>query len=52
MNPYNLDITRIVKYVCLTSIAIVGIIFGCHTFQKMFETQAALEYDRSWSDED
>ena len=52
MYPFNLDISKIVKYVCLTSIAIVGIIFGCRTFQKMFELQAALEYDKSWSDED
>ena len=52
MNPYNLDITKIVKYVCMTAVAIVGIIFSCHTFQKMFETQAALEYDRSWNDEE
>lgn len=52
MYPFNLDISKIVKYVCLTSIAIVGIIFSCRTFQKMFEVQAALEYDKSWSDED
>ena len=52
MNIFHLDITRIVKYVCLTSIAIVGIIFGCHTFQRMFEIQANLEYDKTWSDED
>ena len=48
MNIFNLDITRIVKYVCLTSIAIVGIIFGCHTFECMFVIYASIEHDKTW----
>ncbi len=51
MNLYNLNITRIVGYICLTSIAIIGIIFGCHTAQKIFETKALLNYDEDWYEE-
>ncbi len=36
MNPYNLDITRIVKYVCLMIVAIIGIIFGSITVISLF----------------
>ena len=43
MNPYNLDITKIVKYVCITATAIVGIIFTCLTAVKMCEI--GIEYD-------
>lgn len=31
----NVDVTRIVKYVCFTGIVIVGIIFGTRCYQKM-----------------
>ncbi len=50
MNPYNLDITRIVKYFCMSSVAIVGIIMGCVTFMKVAETHIELLND-SWNDE-
>lgn len=47
MNPYNLDITRIVKYFCMSSVAIVAIVMGCVTFTKVAENQAELLND-SW----
>jgi len=31
----KVDVTKIVKYVCITSIFIVGIIFGTKCYQKM-----------------
>ena len=47
MNPYNLDITKIVKYVCITAAAIVGIIFGCNTIVSLCEI--GTEYkDEEW----
>lgn len=36
MNPYNLDITRIVKYACLMVVAIIAIIFGSITAISLF----------------
>ncbi|MDD5944926.1 MAG: hypothetical protein PUD43_04345 [Clostridia bacterium] len=50
MNPYNLDITKIVKYICLTAIAIVGIVFGCLTAVRVCEIGA--EYTDEWDDEE
>ena len=46
MNPYNLDITKIVKYICLTGVSIVGIIFGCGTVQKIYETKAMFDFKK------
>lgn len=46
MNPYNLDITKIVKYICLTAVSIVGIIFGCGTVQKIYETKAMFDFKK------
>lgn len=31
----EVNVTKIVKYVCITGIAIVGIIFGCSTWAKV-----------------
>lgn len=31
----NVDVTKIVKYVCMTGVMIVGIIFGTKCIQKM-----------------
>ncbi|NLK99463.1 MAG: hypothetical protein GX271_02245 [Clostridiales bacterium] len=31
----SVDVTKIVKYVCLAGIVIVGIIFGAKCYQKM-----------------
>ena len=33
----NVDVTKIVKYVCFAGILIVGIIFGTKCFHKMVE---------------
>lgn len=33
----TVDVTKIVKYVCFTAIAIVGIIFGAKCYQSMLE---------------
>jgi hypothetical protein len=33
----NVDVTKIVKYACITGIFIVGIIFGTRCFNKMLE---------------
>ena len=33
----SVDVTRIVKYVCLAGIVIVGIIFGSKCYQKLIE---------------
>lgn len=33
----KVDVTKIVKYVCITGIFIVGIIFGTKCYQKMLE---------------
>ncbi len=33
----SVDVTKIVKYVCLAGIIIVGIIFGTRCYQKMIE---------------
>lgn len=33
----TVDVTKIVKYVCFTAIAIVGIIFGTRCYQSMIE---------------
>lgn len=33
----SVDVTKIVKYVCLAGIAIVGIVFGTKCYQKMIE---------------
>lgn len=51
MNPYNLDITRIVKYVCTTSVAIVAIVMGCVAFIRTVETRIDL-LNGSWDDEE
>ncbi len=53
MNPYNLDITRIVKYVCLMIVAIIGIIFGSITAISFCGILAGGEPgDDDWDDED
>ncbi len=31
----EVNVTKIVKYVCITGIAIVGIIFGCSTWAEV-----------------
>ena len=31
----EVNVTKIVKYVCLTGIAIVGIIFGCNAWAEV-----------------
>lgn len=31
----EVNVTRIVKYVCMTGVLIVGIIFGCNAWSKM-----------------
>jgi hypothetical protein len=31
----EVDVTKIVKYVCLTGVFIVGIIFGCNAWSKV-----------------
>lgn len=31
----EVNVTKIVKYVCITGIAIVGIIFGCSAWAKV-----------------
>ena len=46
LNPYNLDITKIVKYICLTAVSIVGIIFGCGTVQKIYEAKALFDFKK------
>lgn len=51
MNPYNLDITRIVKYFCMSSVAIVAIIMGTITFARVAVTNAELSTD-TWRDEE
>jgi hypothetical protein len=33
----HVDVTKIVKYVCIAGICIVGIIFGTRCYQKMLE---------------
>ncbi|MBB2183775.1 hypothetical protein H0486_12920 [Lachnospiraceae bacterium MD1] len=33
----NIDVTRIVKYVCISGVFIVGIIFGTKYFHKIVE---------------
>ncbi|NLO08862.1 MAG: hypothetical protein GX129_03220 [Clostridiales bacterium] len=33
----TVNVTKIVKYLCFTGIAIVGIIFGTKCYQKMIE---------------
>lgn len=33
----NVDVPKIIKYLCITSIIIVGIIFGTKTFKHMLE---------------
>lgn len=33
----SIDVTKIVKYICLAGIAIVGIIFGTKCSKKMLE---------------
>lgn len=35
----RVDVTRIVKYCCVASVLIVGIIFGASVFNKMLEKQ-------------
>lgn len=37
MNPYNLDITKIVKYACITITSIIGIIFSYLTITKIYK---------------
>lgn len=51
MNPYNLDITKIVKYICLTAVSIIGIIFGCGTVQKIYETKSMIEFKKGQIEE-
>lgn len=34
----NVDVTQIVKYVCISGIVIVGIIFGTNCCQKILES--------------
>ncbi len=33
----NVDVPKIIKYLCITGIIIVGIIFGTKTFKHMLE---------------
>jgi predicted type IV restriction endonuclease len=33
----EVDVTKIVKYVCLTGVFIVGIIFGCNAWSKVMK---------------
>ena len=33
----NVDVPKIIKYLCITGIVIVGIIFGTKTFKHMLE---------------
>ncbi len=33
----NVDVPKIVKYLCITGVVIVGIIFGTKTFKHMLE---------------
>jgi hypothetical protein len=33
----NVDVSKIVKYSCITGVLIVGIIFGTNAFKKMLE---------------
>lgn len=51
MNPYNLDITRIVKYFCMSSVAIVAIIMGSVSFTKIAEAKIELSND-AWGNEE
>ena len=59
MNPYNINITKMVELLCKTAVAIVGIIFGAKviesfykTMQGIYETKLALNSDTDWDDED
>ena len=59
MNPYNINITKMVELLCKTAVAIVGIVFGARiieklyeTIQGMYETRIALNTDTDWDDED
>lgn len=36
-NDLNIDVTRIVKYTCISSVLIVGIIFGTKILLKMLQ---------------
>lgn len=40
----NVDVTKIVKYVCVTGVFIVGIIFGTRCYNRLLE-QNLLETD-------
>ena len=33
----NVDVPKIIKYLCITGVIIVGIIFGTRTFKHMLE---------------
>lgn len=33
----NVDVSKIVKYVCITAVLIVGIIFGTNCYNKMLD---------------
>ena len=37
----NVDVTKIVKYVCITSVLIVGIIFGTKCYNKILDNTRA-----------
>jgi len=34
----NVDVPKIVRYLCVTGVLIVGIIFGTKTFEKMMDS--------------
>lgn len=34
----EVNVANIVKYVCITSVIIVSIVFGCKTFSKMIDS--------------
>ncbi len=50
MYPYGLDISKIVKYVCICAVSIVGIIFGCFAVVKLKEIEC--EHLCGWDDEE
>ena len=52
MNPFNLDITRIVKYVCMTVVAIVSVSVGCATLARIAEAHLEAISDKNWDDEE
>lgn len=36
----NVDVTQIIKYLCITGVLIVGIIFGIGCLRKVIETKS------------